>query len=102
MTHQMVTVFLKKIDIETQVQFQKHMDTFKSWGKQGDEGFFMELSAEESEEIMKQSTAPRKTQYITVAPIMMGDHQYSQQENEDRQSRSPSPPKIGFAGPIIK
>ena len=99
------------VDRDTQIDFNKLMDTFKSWGKQGDEAFFMELSGEEANEILKQSTKKVPVQYVSVSlPLaqqtQVGDHQYSQQQGADdergAQSRSPTPPRMGFVGPIIK
>ncbi|WAR07187.1 SENP6-like protein [Mya arenaria] len=39
----------------TSKKFQRYMELFKSHGKQGDEGFFMELSEEEAEDVFKQT-----------------------------------------------
>ncbi|XP_052811535.1 sentrin-specific protease 6-like isoform X2 [Mya arenaria] len=104
MFHQMVTIFLDKIDVDTQVEFQRYMELFKSHGKQGDEGFFMELSEEEAEDVFKQTLQNAATvpqgQMRVIGMAQVTDHGYSQPDEEN--SRSPSPPKIGFVGPVVR
>lgn len=103
MYHQMITITMEGVDPETKIEFLKYMDIFKSHGKQGDEGFYMELSPNECDEILRSSTqkVTQQTQFVLQQTTqMVSDHIYSQQGEEE--CRSPSPPRIGFAGPIIK
>jgi hypothetical protein len=83
------------------VHFKKYMELFKSWGKQGDEAFLMELSKEEAEEIFRQSTIVHRVQQGVATSANVMDHGYSQAE-EDRQSDRYPSPKIGFVCPIVK
>lgn len=98
----MITVTMDGVDAETKAEFVKYMEMFKSWGKQGDEGFYMELNAAEAEEVYKSSTQmiETPTHIVIQAQALMGDPLYTQQMEEE--GRSPSPPRIGFAGPVIK
>ena len=99
LSHQMITVIMNKVETTMIVEFQKYMDMFKSWGKQGDEAFFMELTEQEADEVRKQSLSKIVVPHVGVG-TMVQDHEYSQQDEE--RSRSPSPPRIGFVGHVVK
>ncbi|KAL4233107.1 Sentrin-specific protease 6 [Mactra antiquata] len=104
MRYQLITIVMDQLDAETKQEFQNYMELFKSWGKQGDEAYFMELSQTEADEIFRQITTTQRLTIVSSAQMpVVSDHVYSSQHNEeDRQSdRSPSP-RIGFVGPIIK
>ncbi|KAH3889282.1 uncharacterized protein LOC127849189 [Dreissena polymorpha] len=98
MCHQMVTIVMGKVDTETHAEFRKYMELFKSKGKHGDESFYMELSREEADDVFSQTvTVHRMPPMIRHAAIV--NQKYSQGEENNR---SPSPPKIGFEGPVVK
>ena len=95
MCHQMITVLLDSVDNKTVYEFGRVMEIFRKFGHVMDSSFYLELNDEEADEVLKQASKNIPSQQNNVVT----DHQYTFME-DDR--HSPSPPKMGFVGPIIK
>ena len=97
MCHQMVTVLLDTVDNKTVYEFGRVMEIYRKCGHVMDSSFYLELNDEEADEILKQSTSVTAVQQNNL----VADHQYTFME-EEGYTHSPSPPKMGFVGPIVK
>ena len=95
MCYQMITVLLDSVDNKTVYEFGRVMEIYRKCGHVLDSSFYLELNDEEADEVLKQSTKPMSQSNLVA------DHQYTFME-EGHHSRSPSPPKIGFVGPVVK
>ena len=89
------------VEPEVKAEFMKYMDIFKSWGKQGDEGFYMKLSPAEADEVLRSSTQIVQPTHLIIQTQPMVTMEMQNYTGEE-EGRSPSPPRIGFAGPVIK
>ena len=87
----MITVLLDSVDNSHVYEFGRVMEIYRKCGHVLDSSFYLELNDEEADEVLKQSTQP-------MSQSNAGEGQYTYME----EGRSPSPPKIGFVGPIVK
>ena len=56
MCHQLITVLFDSVDNNIIHKFGNVMEIYKKYGQSQDDDFYLELNAEEADELLKQST----------------------------------------------